>query len=186
MLSALCQDSGCPRGHHSPHGLWGEHSQRQRDHNSEPLVANPIFISYLMSMVRSTALTQELLFISTSPELRLPVMFAKAKGSPSSRGQVHSSPQRQRCWEWSSTYSWNLRYLMYLIVSAILEYVTLYFIFTLLPTSICEAAYTFCEAGLGGGICRRRDLRGHAQWKHDCQHFGPRGSVLRELEATRK
>lgn len=43
------------------------------------LAANLIFISYLMNTARSRALCQELLFISTSPKLRLSVMFTSKR-----------------------------------------------------------------------------------------------------------
>lgn len=62
-----------------------------------------------------------------------------------------------------------------------LEYVTLYFIFMFIPPRICEVAHTFSAVGLGGRTCEVP-----ARWKHDCQHIGPRGSVSREREATRK
>lgn len=39
------------------------------------------------------------------------------------------------------------------MVSATLEYVTVCFLFVLISTRICEAAYTSCEVILGGGIC---------------------------------
>lgn len=91
------------------------------------------------------------------PHDRLPVMFV-SKRPPllpgvGWGGQIHSSSQRQSCWEWcSSTHSGSLRYLRYLTFSATLEYVTTFFAFVLISTRICEAAHTSCEVGPGRRI----------------------------------
>lgn len=142
---------------HTPHAL-GDHQAA-----GEPpcrASATNIFISRLTNMARSRALSQELLLFP-DPQSRGCLLCSQTKGSPSSREQIHSSPQRQSGWESSFRRSQSVRYISScrvkdLTASAIsgpLVYVPLYFIFMFIPPRICGAVCTFCAVGLGGGIC---------------------------------
>lgn len=157
MLSALSWDPGCPSGYHHPRGQWREHSHRQRDHSAEPLVANPIFISYLTNMVRSGALTQQLLFISTSQEWRPPIISQKQKAAPPPRDKFTILPKTE-----------VLEMRLYTLLESEIFGVSnsfgffgtrdLYFIFTLIPLAFVKlhtlsVKCVWEEEFVGGGIC---------------------------------